>query len=66
MPHRVSWGRAVSLPDPATLNESFARELAELVEQIQAGTLPAVVVDQTTAERWLLRLVGALLWLQDG
>ena len=37
-------------------DESVVRKLAELVDEIRAGKVPAAVVDQTTAERWLLRL----------
>lgn len=33
--------------------------------KIVAGEVPAVVVDQATAERWLFRLAGALMRLQE-
>lgn len=52
-------------PSPVALQKMYGRELAELLDKILAGEVPAVVVDQATAERWLLRLAGALMRLQQ-
>ncbi|MGH3973287.1 MAG: hypothetical protein ACRDS9_08175 [Pseudonocardiaceae bacterium] len=43
----------------------YGRELAGLLEEIRAGEVPTLVVDQMTAERWLVRLAGALMRLQE-
>lgn len=58
-------GCAVNLPSPAILHEMYGRELAELLDKIAAGEVPAVAVDQATAERWLFRLAGALMRVQE-
>jgi hypothetical protein len=52
----------MGVPDPGTVLEAYTRELIGLVEEIVAGGVPAVVLDQATAERWLIRLVGMLVW----
>jgi len=44
-----------------TLHEIHDRRLKELLNQVIAADVPAIIVDQATAERWLLRLAGALL-----
>lgn len=46
---------------PPTLHEVHDRRLKELLSQVIAAEVPAIIVDQATAERWLLRLAGALL-----
>ncbi|MBT2230423.1 hypothetical protein [Nonomuraea sp. NEAU-A123] len=46
---------------PAPVHEVHDRRLKELLGQVIAAEVPAIVVDQATAERWLLRLAGALL-----
>ena len=61
----ASGGCVVSLPSRVALHELYGRELTGLLEGIRAGEVPAVVVDQVTAERWLFRLAGALLRLQE-
>lgn len=55
----------MSLPNPAALHEMYRRELAKLLDNIVAGEVPAVAMDQATAERWIVRLVGALVRLQE-
>ena len=55
----------MSLPDPPALHEMYGRELRELIDTILAGEMPAMVMDQATAERWLVRLAGALMRLQE-
>ncbi len=58
-------GCAVSLPSPVALHEIYGRQLEELLDKIIAGEVPAVIVDQATAERWLFRLAGALMRVQE-
>jgi hypothetical protein len=52
----------VSVPDPRTLQEEYEQELAAFVESVRSGT---AFDDQATAERLSIRLVGALLPLQQ-
>lgn len=59
------WGCAMSTPDPLASHDMHERELAELLERVRAGEVPAVMMDQATAERWIVRLVGALVRLQQ-
>ena len=49
------------MSDPRRLQEEYKRELAGFVESVRCGE---VFADQATAERWSIRLVGALLSLQ--
>ena len=49
----------MSVSDPRTLQEEYERELADIVESVRSG---AAFSDQVTAERLLIRLVGA--WLR--
>jgi hypothetical protein len=46
---------------PVPVHEVHDRRLKELLSQVIASEVPAIIVDQVTAERWLLRLAGALL-----
>ena len=55
----------MGLPDPRGMHEAHTRELTGLLDEIAAGDLPAVVMDQATAERWLMRLIGVLVSLQQ-
>jgi hypothetical protein len=55
----------MSMLDPRMVHEAYTRALIGLVDEIVAGGVPAVVLDQATAERWLIRLVGVLVWLQE-
>lgn len=55
----------MALPDPWTVHEANTRELTWLLDEIVAGDLPAVVLDRATAERWLVRLIGVLMLLQE-
>ncbi|MGH3874923.1 MAG: hypothetical protein ACRDSR_26045 [Pseudonocardiaceae bacterium] len=52
----------MSVFDPRRLQEEYERELAAFVESVRCGE---AFSDQATAERWSIRLVGALLWLQQ-
>jgi hypothetical protein len=52
----------VSVSDPRILQEEYERELADIVESVRSG---AAFSDQVTAERLLIRLVGAWLRLQQ-
>ena len=52
----------MSVSDPRIVQEEYERELAEFVESVGSG---AAFSDQATAERLLIRLLGALLWLQQ-
>lgn len=52
----------MSASDPRTLHEAYGRELAEFVEMVRTGK---AFCDQTTAERIVMRLLGALLSLQQ-
>jgi hypothetical protein len=45
---------------PPTLHEVHDRRLKELLSQVIAAELPAIILDQATAEWWLLRLAGVL------
>ena len=54
----------MALPDPRTVHEANTRELTRLLDEIVAGD-PAVALDQATAERWLVRLIGMLMLLQQ-
>ena len=49
----------MSVSDPRILQEEYERELADIVESVRSG---AAFSDQVTAERLLIRLVGA--WLR--
>jgi len=46
---------------PPTLHEVHDRRLKEPLSQVTAAEILAIIVDQATAERWLPRLAGALL-----
>lgn len=50
------------MSDPRILQEGYERELAAFVESVRSGE---AFDDQATAERLSIRLVGALLWLQQ-
>lgn len=50
------------MSDPRRLQEEYERELAAFVESVRCGE---AFSDQATAERWSIRLVGALLRLQQ-
>jgi hypothetical protein len=50
------------MSDPRRLQEEYERELADFVESVRSGE---AFSDQTTAERLSIRLIGALLWLQQ-
>jgi hypothetical protein len=52
----------VSVSDPRRLQEEYERELVAFVESVRCGE---AFSDQATAERWSIRLVGALLPLQQ-
>ncbi|WP_436760327.1 hypothetical protein [Streptosporangium sp. V21-05] len=43
------------------LHEVHDRRLKELLGQVIAAEVPAMIVDQATVEKWLPRLAGALL-----
>ncbi|MEU6715401.1 hypothetical protein ABZ897_28385 [Nonomuraea sp. NPDC046802] len=45
--------------------DTHDRRLKELISEVIAAQVPAVVVDQATAERSLLRLAGALLGISQ-
>lgn len=46
---------------PPTLHEVHDQLLKRLLSEVIAAEVSAIIVDQATAERWLLRLAGALL-----
>ena len=50
------------MSDPRISQEEYERELAAFVESVRSGE---AFSDQATAERWSIRLVGALLRLQQ-
>jgi hypothetical protein len=52
----------VSLPSPGALHEMYGRELTELLNAVLAGDL---VSDRVNVERRLIRVVAALVWLQQ-
>jgi hypothetical protein len=52
----------VSVSDPRILQEEYERELADFVESVRSGE---AFSDQATAERLSIRLIGALLPLQQ-
>lgn len=52
----------MSVSDPCILQGEYERELADFVESVRSGE---AFSDQATAERLSIRLVGALLWLQQ-
>jgi hypothetical protein len=52
----------VSVSDPHILQDEYERELAAFVESVRSGE---AFSDQATAERLSIRLVGALLRLQQ-
>ncbi|MGH3875127.1 MAG: hypothetical protein ACRDSR_27125 [Pseudonocardiaceae bacterium] len=52
----------MSVPDPRILQEEYERELADFIESVRSGK---AFSDRATAERWSIRLVGALLPLQQ-
>lgn len=55
-------GAPVNASDPRTLHEAYGRELAELLDAVLAGRL---VDDWAAVERLVVRVVGALLRLQE-
>ncbi len=59
------WECAMSTPDPPASHDMHERELAHLLERVRAGEVPAVMMDQATAERWIVRVIGALVRLQQ-
>ncbi|HUR02166.1 MAG TPA: hypothetical protein VM347_06490 [Nonomuraea sp.] len=52
-------------PNPTVLHEVHDRRLKELISAVIAAEVPAILTDQATAERWLIRLAGALLGLNQ-
>ncbi|MGH4011634.1 MAG: hypothetical protein ACRDTH_26300 [Pseudonocardiaceae bacterium] len=52
----------MSVSDLRRLQEEYERELANFIESVRSEE---AFSDQATAERLSIRLVGALLWLQQ-